>query len=77
VKPCAPDLDPDKEEMLHNETVDKGWLSGLYWKSRYDELMKDYQELIHKYEELQREVDSGHRDKPKSRPYLLGGNKKP
>jgi GrpB-like predicted nucleotidyltransferase (UPF0157 family) len=58
-----------------DETVDKGWLSGLYWKQRYDDLLRDHQELIHKYEELKVELDSRHRDRQETLPYLLGGNK--
>lgn len=60
-----------------NETVDKGWLSGLYWKGKYDDLLRDYQELVHKYEELKSEIDTGYRDKSKPLAYLLGGNKEP
>ena len=60
---------------MKEETVDSGWLSGVYWKARYDELLLQYQQLVHQHEELKSEVDSRHRDKPGSRPYLLGGNK--
>lgn len=57
------------------ETLDKGWLSGLYWKGKYDELLAEYQRLVHNYEELKREVGTGHRDNKRPLPYLLGGNK--
>ena len=62
---------------MEKDTVDKGWLSGVYWKTKYDDLLVDYQELVHKYEELKREVDHRYRNKSKARPYLLGGDKEP
>ena len=62
---------------MSEKEVDKGWLSGLYWKGKYDDLMRDYQELVHKYEELSGEIDRGYRNDDAARSYLLGGNKKP
>ena len=61
--------------MTTEETVDKGWLSGLYWKQKHDELLQQYQELINKHEEFKREVSAGYRNNNVARPYLLGGDK--
>ena len=58
------------------DTVDKGWLSGLYWQGRYYDLLKEHQELINKYEELKSEFDNRYRDKAGPLAYLVGGNKK-